>query len=221
MRVRKDGDYARAVHSAEFFQLGRGGKYTAIFNMNRKQLEHIVRASGSISGCREVVIIGRQALLGECPDARPQIMTSMDAGLYPAEDPEKAALIDGCIGELLPFHEAFGYYAHGVGPETAVLPSGWKGRLIRVENENTGGTTGWCLSPVDLAVSKLLAGRPKDLEFIRQMARIGVVNEQAIRGVFGELAPDNASNADNRLQSALSGHPSPASETPVVRSQEM
>jgi hypothetical protein len=174
--------------------------------MNRKQLEHLVRASGSISGCRDVVIIGSQALLGACPDAPSEIMTSMEADLYPADDPGKAELIDGCIGELSPFHETFGYYAHGVGPETATLPSGWKGRLVQVENENTGGTTGWCLAPVDLAVSKLLAGRPKDIEFVRQMILIGVVTEQAIRGLLNELTPDNATHASDRLRSALSGH---------------
>jgi len=173
--------------------------------MNRKQLEHIVRASGSISGCHEVVIIGSQALLGSCPDAPPELLISMEADLYPAEDPGKAGLIDGCIGELSPFHETFGYYAHGVGPETAVLPSGWKSRLIRVESENTGGTIGLCLSPVDLAISKLLAGRPKDIAFVRQMARIGVVTEKSIRELLGELAMNNARDVSDRLRSALSG----------------
>ena len=28
-------------------------------------------------------------------------------------------------------------YAHGVGPETAVLPRGWPGRLIPIRTENT------------------------------------------------------------------------------------
>ena len=121
--------------------------------MNRKQLEHLVRASGSISGCREVIVIGSQAVLGACPNASPDLATSMEADLFPVEDPGKAEMIDGCIGELSPFHDTFGYYVHGVGPDTATLPSRWKGRLIRVENENTGGTTAWCLAPVDLAVS--------------------------------------------------------------------
>jgi len=173
--------------------------------MNRKQLEHIVRASGSISGCHEVVIIGSQALLGACPDAPAELLMSMEADLYPSEDPEKAELIDGCIGELSPFHETFGYYAHGVGPETAKLPAGWKGRLVRVENENTGGTIGWCLSPVDLAISKLLAGRPKDLEFVRQMVVIGIITEQAILAMLCELAPGDVSISKDRLRSVLLG----------------
>ncbi len=171
--------------------------------MNRKQLEHIIRASGSISGCRDLVIIGSQALLGACPDAPPELMTSMDADLYPLMDPGKADLIDGCIGELSPFHESFGYYAHGVGPGTALLPSGWQHRLIRVANENTGGTTGWCLAPVDLAIGKLLAGRTKDLDFVRQMLGMGAVTADMIRDTLDELPPDHAATAVMRLRSVL------------------
>ncbi len=199
----KDGGCAKAIPSAEFFQTRNGGRFTVNFSMNRRQLEHVIRASGSISGCRDLVIIGSQALLGACPDAPPEMMTSMEADLYPLADPSKADLIDGCIGELSPFHESFGYYAHGVGPETAILPSGWKERLIRVANENTGGTTGLCLAPVDLAIGKLLAGRSKDMDFVRQMLRMGVVTADMIRVTLGELPPDHADTASLRLQHVL------------------
>lgn len=38
-----------------------------------------------------------------------------------------------------------------------------------VNNENTRGATGWCLDAHDLAVSKLVTGRPKDMEFLEAM----------------------------------------------------
>ena len=85
--------------------------------------------------------------------------------------PEDADLIDGTIDEGSPVHQTFGYYAHGVGEETAVLPAGWKDRLIPLRTENTGGATGLCLEVHDLAVSKLVAGREKDLEFIAGLLR--------------------------------------------------
>lgn len=75
-------------------------------------------------------------------------------------------LIGGSIGEGSPFHQTLGYYAHGVEADTAVLPQGWRERLVPVRNENTGGGTGLCLEVHDLAVSKLVAGREKDLEFV-------------------------------------------------------
>lgn len=70
----------------------------------------------------------------------------------------------------------FGYYAHGVGAETAILPSGWRERLIRLENANTGGTTGLCLEVHDLAASKLVAGREKDRDFLSALMQGAVID---------------------------------------------
>lgn len=70
---------------------------------------------------------------------------------------------------------------------------------MRVQNENTAGTVGWCLSPVDLAVSKLLAGRPKDVEFVSVMLRNGLTIKSAITNVLSELPPDQSNLAAARL----------------------
>jgi len=59
------------------------------------------------------------------------------------------------------FHQTFGYYAHGVGESTEILPEGWRDRLVKVERERTMGAIGWCLEVHDLAASKLAAGRKK------------------------------------------------------------
>ena len=171
--------------------------------MNIKQLEHILRACGSIAGCREIIVIGSQALLASHPDAPEELLRSMEVDCYPLDDPAKADLIDGSIGELSPFHETFGYYAHGIGPETAALPAGWKGRVVRLESENAGGAVGLCLSPEDLAVSKLLAGREKDIEFVRAMLRSRIVTEAAIRALAPELSPDQSMLLDVKLQVCL------------------
>jgi hypothetical protein len=135
--------------------------------MNRAALEHILRAAAAIANEREFVVIGSQAILGQFPDAPDRLLVSIEADLYPRHAPERSDLIDGAIGELSAFHEAFGYYAHGVDDTTAVLPAGWAERLVRLENENTGGAVGWCLEVHDLAASKLVAGREQDARFLR------------------------------------------------------
>ncbi len=139
--------------------------------MRRSDLEHLIRAAGSISGERELVIIGSQAVLGQFPDAPVALLMSMEVDLYPVARPELADKVDGAIGEGSQFHQTYGYYAQGVGPETATLPAGWKRRLVRVENLNTGNTAGLCLEVHDLAISKYVAGREKDREFTRELAR--------------------------------------------------
>jgi hypothetical protein len=128
-----------------------------------------VRAAVAIAGAGEFVIVGSQAILGQYPDAPSVLLKSMEADLFSLRREEDADLVEGSIGEGSPFHETFGYYAHGVGPTTAILPDGWRDRLVAVRNENTGGGAGLCLEVHDLAVSKLAAGREKDLEFIEAL----------------------------------------------------
>jgi len=139
--------------------------------MKRSELEHLIRAAGRIARARELVVIGSQAILGQFPDAPAALRRSMECDLYPRSKPELADKVDGAIGEGSQFHEQYGYYAQGVGPDTATLPRGWQRRLVRVENANTGGYAGLCLEVHDLALSKYAAGREKDLEFTRELAR--------------------------------------------------
>jgi len=148
--------------------------------MKRHQLEHILRAAAGITGGDEFVVIGSQAILSQFPDPPEELVHSMEADLFSLRDSSDSDLIDGSIGEASPFHQTFGYHAHGVGEETAVLPEGWKNRLIRFRTENTGGATGLCLEVHDLAVSKLVAGREKDLDFVAGLIRHGLASQDII-----------------------------------------
>ena len=138
--------------------------------MTREQLEHLIRAAAVIADDDEIVVIGSQAILGQFPEAPEPMRVSVEADLFPRNHPERADILEGSIGELSPFHETFGYYAQGVGEETARLPQGWEGRLVVIQNENTRGARGLCLEVHDLLVSKTIAGREKDLAFLRVAA---------------------------------------------------
>jgi len=87
--------------------------------MNRLQLEHLIRAAGDIAGDDEIVILGSTAVLSQFPDVPEQIIHSVEADIFPKNKPEMASVIDGCIGELSPFHQTYGYYAHGVVGQVA------------------------------------------------------------------------------------------------------
>jgi len=148
--------------------------------VDRQALEHLIRAAGAITEAKELIIIGSQAILGQFPDAPLEALQSMEADVIVKANPRRADLISGVIGELSPFHDTFGYYADGVEEGTAVLPRGWKERLIRVENENTGGIVGWCLEVHDLLISKYVAGREKDLVFSRIIAAAGLADGRVL-----------------------------------------
>jgi len=156
--------------------------------MRRPQLEHIIRAAAGITGAAEFVIIGSQAVLGQFPQAPDELLVSIEADVFSTRNSADSDLIDGSIGEGSPFHQTFGYYAHGVSGETAVLPAGWRDRLVPIHNSNTGGGTGLCLEIHDLAVSKLVAGREKDMNFIAGILRHRLANAETIRARLGATA---------------------------------
>jgi hypothetical protein len=149
--------------------------------MRRSELEHIIRAAAAITNEYELVVIGSQSILGEVPNPPEPLVESMEADIYPLQHPELADLIDGAIGEASPFHERFGYYAQGVGPDTAVLPTNWQHRLVKLQNQNTDLKVGWCLELHDLAVSKLAAGRDKDWPFVSTMLQHGLIHPQTLQ----------------------------------------
>ena len=144
--------------------------------MKRRELEHLIRAAAAVTDQYEIVVVGSQSVLGAVPDAPDVLLQSREAGCYPLHRPDLADVIDGAIGELSPFDERFGYYAQGVGPETAILPAGWEGRIVKIQNENTDLKIGYCLEPHDLAASKLAAGRDKDWPFVEAMLRHKIVD---------------------------------------------
>jgi hypothetical protein len=150
--------------------------------VNRLQLEHIIRAAGSIADDDEIIVIGSASVFAQFPDLPENFLLSVEADVFPKNKIHMTDTIDGSIGELSPFHDAFGYYAHGVSKETANnLPVGWEKRLIPIRGDNTGGVTGWCLDIHDLIAGKYVSAREKDLEFVRAAVKRELVKEPVVR----------------------------------------
>lgn len=147
--------------------------------MNREQLAHVVRAAATITGDGDIVIIGSQAILGTADVGRlPEEATmSMEADVAFSDDVDasKADAVDGAIGELSQFHETYGYYAQGVEIRTAVLPAGWENRAEIFDRPDSRPGYARCLEPHDLVVSKLVAGREKDITFASALIEHGFV----------------------------------------------
>jgi uncharacterized protein YwbE len=155
--------------------------------MRRFELEHAIRAACDVAGVTEIIVLGSQAVLAQYPHAPDEITYSREVDVITADDQADGDLIDGVLGELSQFSETHGFHVHGIGPETAKLPEGWRGRLVPVRNENTRGCTGWCLEVHDLAASKLAAGREKDLEYVAALFRHAMIAAVTLRERIGAL----------------------------------
>ena len=83
-----------------------------------------------------------------------------------------------------------GFYVHGVPIDAAVLPIGWERRTIEVRNDNTKNSIGWCVEAHDLAVSKLIAYRDKDRDFVRTLLVERLIDSRKLNRRLHQLPND-------------------------------
>jgi len=161
--------------------------------VNREQLAHILRAASRIVDDPAMLVIGSQSLLASYDerDLPPEATASMEVDLAYFDDPDerKADAVDGAIGELSPFHETFGVYAQGVSVHTAVLPAGWRDRVVHWSSPFTDGASAAFLDPYDCVVAKLVAHREKDREFAAALIRAGLIDPARLRPRIEALPP--------------------------------
>lgn len=162
-----------------------------------------MRAAGAVLGVNEILVVGSQALHGSLSDGLPvEALRSVevDVAVFGDTDGEFADTIDGSIGDASMFHSTFGYYAQGVTEATAVLPTGWKERLVRFESPATGGVAALCLEIHDLWISKSIAGLAKDLEFCHALVRSDRVDPEVLLERL-----DAVPELDDRVRKAVGG----------------
>ena len=113
--------------------------------MTREELEHIIRASAGVTDQYEFIIVGSQSILGAIPNPDAVFTASAEADIYPLLAPELADKIDGAIGEGSQFHAKNGYYAQGVGPDTAIRRKAGFSVCIefRTPTPTIGSATAW------------------------------------------------------------------------------
>jgi len=180
--------------------------------MRRDQLEHAIRTACQIIDQQEVIVVGSQAILGTYDeDQLPAEATmSVEVDILPIAKSNKetarlADLIEGVAGEFSSFEQVHGFSIDGVDLQTAVLPEGWRTRLVKVQNANTAAPageprfTGWCLDKEDLCVAKLCALREKDRNFVAALLDAGLVDVNVIATRLGAVPDTNLSAAERAM----------------------
>jgi hypothetical protein len=180
--------------------------------MRRDQLEHAIRTACQIIGHEAVVVVGSQSILGSFDEHELPVEATMsvEVDILPlADDSDEVArladLIEGVAGEWSPFEEQHGFSIDGVDLETAVLPDGWRDRLVKIQNANTAAPsgepqfTGWCLDKEDLCVAKLCALREKDRNFVAALLDAGLVDAGIIAKRLSGMPTTHHRSAERAL----------------------
>jgi len=177
--------------------------------MKRRELELALRSAGKVAREREFLLIGSQAVHAYCRRPPAEVLLSQECDLYPRNRPETANLLDAELGRGSRFARRHGFYVDVVAPELASLPRGWERRLKPLR---AGTVTAFCLEVHDLLVSKLAAGRLKDLEFAGALLQLRLAEPRTTRLRIRQfpLARDRA-RLRSRLQAVLDDLQSPHS----------
>lgn len=148
--------------------------------MYRSQLQHVILEIGRRFDLPDFHIIGSAAILAALPNPPEGALTATrDVDVIPPLDDERMAdRISFVLGEASDFDREHGYYAQGVTSATPTYaPRDWKTRAVPIRAEKY---TGWCMEAHDLVLSKLGAGRGKDLDFARSAAGLDLLRREEL-----------------------------------------
>lgn len=155
-----------------------------------------------------IVIIGSSSLLAVHPqlgESGQPLDLSYDSDLLLTPiDQEMAALLGEAGGEQSLFAKRYGYYADILRPTMAeILPAGWESRLHPV----SGFDNVFALDVYDLALVKLVVGREKDLELLRALLKLGILEPARLRAHYQQtpLGEREALTAGRNLAIVLPG----------------
>jgi hypothetical protein len=149
--------------------------------LRRRELHHIMREVRERFALTEIFVIGSSAILAVLADPPEGVLTATrDVDIIPPNDEDEriADQISYVIGEASHFDAEYGYHAQGVSLKTPTYaPRDWQARTIDV---SVGNIVAHCMEPHDVVLSKLGAGREKDLEFARAAAVLGLVEQSVL-----------------------------------------
>lgn len=155
--------------------------------MDLDQLRHVILELGERFGLKLVYVVGSSAVFASLPSATDSTLTAtrdVDLAL-PLGDPFPPDQIEFVLGEGSDFDAKHGYYAQAVDLNTPrYAPAGWQARTVALR---VGRTTARCMSIHDLALAKYGAGRDKDLDFTRTLAKLGAISRATLEQMLASV----------------------------------
>jgi hypothetical protein len=139
-------------------------------------LNHLVESARALAQSRKVIVLGSASLLATFPEIGEQglLDSTYDGDLL--LDPiskEIASYLTESLGQGSLFRSERGYHADILHPTIVEsLPPGWESRLVPM----AGFENVFAIDPYDLAATKLVVGREKDLTLVRGLLELGKIS---------------------------------------------
>lgn len=153
--------------------------------------EIAIRTAAEVYGEKLFIVVGRGSVAVTLPGSSDHLRSTADIDLFAPFDPAKVdawAQLDGSISVESPFFIENGFYIERVGEWTLISqPSGWQERATHLEVDDIEV---FVLHPLDLAYNKLEAGRPKDIEFMREGLNCKAYDYVEVLEFIQKHAPD-------------------------------
>jgi hypothetical protein len=169
-------------------------------------LIHLLDSVSALCAPKRIVIVGSSSLLPLAPqlgEPGQPLEVSLDADLLlDPIDQMTADMLQEAIGNESLFEKRNGYYADILRPVIGeALPAGWETRLHPVD----GYTNVFALDAYDLALVKLMVGREKDLNLLRALLRLKIVEPGRLREHYqrSPLGEHDAVTAGRNLTTLL------------------
>ena len=179
--------------------------------MKKAEVEDAIASLWVLVRDHQPIIIGSQSLHGKFPDVADTILYSREVDVILPNKTKLAAWISDVVGEGTPFDVDRGYFIDHVvtTPNLPILAEGWKERAISEKFYYDGSPQGTVLylSPEDMAISKLGAGREKDFVYVSELLKKGYIQFEDLEKLIPQLL--NAVHRE-KVQAGLSKLTTPA-----------
>jgi len=146
-------------------------------------LKHMAEVVRAMARPGRIVVIGSSSLFASFPEIDIEdgpLANTNDADfvLLPFDE-QVGTMLHDSLGADEEFHQRHGYYADILRPiGLEDLTPGWEERLVPLPGMED---LVFCLHPMDMAVCKLRAGRPKDVTLLATLVRKGLLDGMQLR----------------------------------------
>lgn len=168
--------------------------------MKKSDVIEAIKCMDILLGESDVLVVGSQSLHGAHPDVPDEILYSREVDVVLGTKARLGNWLADVVGAGTPFDIERGYYIDHVylKDDFPILAKGWRDRVVKETIDGKIAVS--YLSPEDLVIAKLAAGREKDITFVAGMVSRKLVDLERVSLLVETLDEKTGSEIISRLE---------------------